>query len=90
MKILGTFEKDYSCTLNSFIEVTFGPDRKPKSGPSPHTKIDRSSRRLKALGHTQLTTSVVQRYADLLTKYRPELLPEIPGSSNVVPFSSKK
>ena len=92
LKILDTFEKDYSCTLASFIEVTFGPDRKPKSGPlpSPHTKIDRSSRRLKALGHTQLTTSVVQRYADLLTKYRPELLPEIPGSSNVVPFSSKK
>lgn len=92
-KLLDEFEASYGCTLATFVEVLFAPDVKKRTGPppQPHTKIERSVRKLKALGYSKITLGVVDRYLQLLKTYHPEVLPpDQRPPSNVVPFNSKK
>ena len=92
LKLLDAFARTHGCSLTEFIDVVFGPDKKRPTGPAPsaHTKIDRSARRFKALGHRKLTPSVITRYVGLLRTYRAELLPaEERPPTNVVPLRPK-
>ena len=93
LRLIDAFETSYGCSLAKFVEIAFSPDKKCRTGPapSPHTKTDRSARRFKALGYPKLTPSVVSRFAGLLKRYRPNLLPmEERPSAKVVPFQTKK
>ncbi len=92
-KLIDAFETSFGCSLAQFVEIAFSADKKGRTGPvpSPHTKTDRSARRFKALGYPKLTPSVVTKYAGLLKRYRPDLLPlEERPSGKVVPFQPKK
>ena len=93
LKLIDAFEQSYGCPLAQFVEIAFSPDKKGRTGPapSPHTKAERSARRFKALGYPSLTPSVVSKYAGLLKRYRPNILPmEERPPAKVVPFQPKK
>ncbi|MFT3731111.1 MAG: hypothetical protein QM780_06750 [Hyphomicrobium sp.] len=92
LKLLDGFEQTYGCSLASFVEVAFSPDKKRRTGPlpSPHTKVERTARQFKALGYPKLTPAVIRQYLSLLTDYRADLLPPTdPGEDNIVPFKPK-
>ena len=87
------FSEEFGCPLDVFIKALTEADAKNATGPAPqgHTK---ASRELKKAGYQKITIGVVERYAALLERHRPDLLPPslAPGATadqsegRVVPF----
>lgn len=93
---LERFQELYGCTIEVFAEAMTEPDAKKATGrvPSPDTKAERVSRKLKKAGYSKMTLAAVERCRALLERHRPDLLPPPPPAVNagdqatadIVPF----
>lgn len=84
---LEAFESTFGFPLQEFVEAVGAADRKQRTGPmpSPHTKNERITRRLKNAGR-RISLGKVEHYRSLVEQYRPDLLPLPAADPAVVPF----
>ena len=90
--LLNRFEKEFQCSLKTFVEIAFAPDKKRPTGPTPmpHTKPERNAKTFKSEGYSKVTPKIIRQYSALIEKHRPDLLPKIPPDlRNVIPLKPR-
>lgn len=71
------FEEVFGCPLEVFVKAATKPDAKKATGPapSPHTRPDRISRKLKKDGYGRMTLGTVEYCRAILQRHLPDLVP---------------